>query len=60
MLQVIIYGKIQFLEGENNSGIEVGNNSTDVYKQSKATMETSIWGKDSVKVVNGRRSREDY
>lgn len=42
MLWVIIYGKIQFLEDGNNSGIEVVNNSTDIYKQSKATVETSI------------------
>lgn len=29
MLQVIIYGKIQFLEGDNDGGVEVVNNSTD-------------------------------
>lgn len=58
MLQVIIYGKIQFLECEG--GMEVVNNSTDIHKQSKARVETSIQGKDSIKGVNGRRSRERY
>lgn len=42
---MIIYGKIQFLEDDNNGGIEV-NNSTDIHKQNKA-VETSIWGKNS-------------
>lgn len=57
MLQVIIYGKIQFLECEG--GIEVVNHSTDIHKQSKTIVETSIQGKDSIKGVNGR-SREHY
>lgn len=40
MLQMIIYGKIQFLEDDNNGGIDV-NNSTDIHKQNKAKVETS-------------------
>lgn len=53
-LQVIIYGKIQFLEYDG--GLEVANNSADVYKPREATVETSIWGRDSSEGVNGRRS----
>ena len=59
MLQMIIYGKIQFLEDDNNCGIDV-NNSTDIHKQNKAKVETSIWGKDSFKAVSGKRSREHH
>lgn len=47
MLQVVIYGKIQFLKCDG--GLEVVNNSTDIHKQSEATVETSIWGKIAVK-----------
>lgn len=54
-LQVIIYGKIQFLEYDG--GLEVVNNSADIHKQREATVETSIWGRDSSEGVNGRRSR---
>lgn len=50
MLQMIIYGKIQFLEDDKNSGKEV-NKRTDIHKQNEATVETSIWGKYSFKVV---------
>lgn len=42
MLQMIIYGKIQFLE-DDNGGLEV-NNSTDIHKQNKATVERNILG----------------
>lgn len=42
MLQMIIYGKIQFLEDDNNGGVQVVNNSTDIHKQNKLTVETSI------------------
>lgn len=57
MLQMIIYGKIQFLEDDDNGGIEV-NNSTDIHKQNKATVETSIWGKNSFQAVSEKRNRE--
>ena len=57
MLQMIIYGKIQFLEDDNDGGIEV-NNSIDIHKQNKATVETSIWGKDSLQAVREKRSRD--
>lgn len=56
MLQMIIYGKIQFLE-DDNGGLEV-NNSTDIHKQNKATVETSIWGKNSFQAVSEKRNRE--
>lgn len=59
MLQMIIDGKIQFLENDKNSGKEV-NNRTDIHKQNEALVETSIWGKYSFKVVNGKRSRRHY
>lgn len=53
-LQVVIYGKIQFLKYDGR--LEVVNNSTDIHKQREATVETSIWGKGSSEGVNGRRS----
>lgn len=56
MLQMIIYGKIQFLE-DDNGGLEV-NNSTDIHKQNKATVETSIWGKNSFQAVSEKRNME--
>lgn len=52
-------GKFNFLEDDNNGGIEV-NNTTDIHNQNKATVETSIWGKDHFKTVSGKRSREHH
>ena len=58
MLQMIIYGKIQFLE-DDNGGLEV-NNSTDIHKQNKAPVERSIWGKKSFQAVSEKRNMEQH